>query len=186
MFKHKSLVAFFIASLIVLCAPRARACNSGGGSAIGALIAGGALTGVYPTPEFVWTGALAGAGVADLALSIVDLRTAARHQRPRRTDGIAEIVTTIPAIVLGATTAGLLLPQDSQTYGFDYRALGIYGAVEAAWATALFAHGIWAAAAGTRRADVVHAPEKVRVSFAPTLVTDGTSQGAGLAAVGRF
>jgi hypothetical protein len=168
----------------LIAASHAHACGSGGGGA------GLAIAAMYG----VWGGSLAGSGVATAAYTISDMSRAIKKTAPDRKHGASEIMTMSMATTVGVIYAGTHLGFYAQERANGWGdttmlTVGILGLVEAVWSGALMVHGIseYSRAVKSSPAETPAPPPPQRqISLAPTMVTDGSSRGVGLAVVGRF
>jgi hypothetical protein len=153
----------FVLSLLAVAAAPARACNQGSSNQ-GAKWA--ALAG------------LSAIGAVDLGFSAYDINRAGTGTPVSRDAAVVELMVAVPQIAGGAFTATKLSGQNRMAF-----------ALATIWPALLSTHAIWEIA--NQHAEPTpyyraQARAAARVAFAPSVVADGDSWSAGVAAAGRW
>jgi hypothetical protein len=185
-----STIGLCVALVLAVATKEARACSGGNGGLNSAAVA--------QLGEAFGISVLASAHVANFVYTGHDIL---RRGHFRRRDGVGEVATMVPAIVLGLASLGVgIAVQASQSGVIGQRGLDpiggtllISGGIQSLWSIGLLAHGIYVMRTAPDIADDKD-QEKERVarlsqpsfSFMPTMVSDGKSYGLGLGVGGRF
>jgi len=164
-----------LVGLLLAVPGRASACGGGGPLAVGLYAF------AYPS--------IASAGVANLVYTVNDI---ARGRRMTKREGIGEVVTMVPALIIGATTMGMTMPawtSGAPTYSSFNFGFSLFALAETVWSGALLVHGatvIHRARAAASEAPEVKRPQPPAIALSPTATTgpSGTTYGAMLS--GRF